>query len=135
MRALRAIFEKHKSRLARMIALGGILVVASVLLRGTPRQVQVVLDLGPAHRDFVEVRMAYVQEGEELHGVDFSFPEGAPSSVKHAVSLPAGDFEVRTELRPLHGAWLASVGKLHAPSEGPVRIRVPTQPTEPTEHR
>jgi hypothetical protein len=67
--------------------------------------------------------------------VDFSFPNGAPSSVKHAVNLPAGDFEVRTELRPLHGAWLASVGKLHAPSEGPVRIRVPTEPTEPTEHR
>jgi hypothetical protein len=127
MRALRALFEKHKSRLARLTALGGILVVASVLLRGAPRQVQVVLDLGPAHRDFVEVRLAYVQEGEELHGVAFSFPNGAPSSVSHAVSLPAGDFEVRTELRPLHGAWLASVGRLHAPSDGPVRIRVPTE--------
>jgi hypothetical protein len=127
MRALRAIFEKHKSRLARLTALGGILVVASVLLRGAPRQVQVVLDLGPAHRDFVEVRMAYVQEGEELHGVAFTFPNGAPASVRHAVSLPAGDFEVRTEVRPLHGAWLASIGRLHAPSDGPVRIRVPTE--------
>ncbi|HEY2733556.1 MAG TPA: hypothetical protein VGI70_06205, partial [Polyangiales bacterium] len=77
--------------------------------------------------DFVELRVAYVQAGEELHGVEFSFPNGAPVNVRHSVNLPEGDFEVRTELRPLHGDWLASAARLHAPSAGPVRIRVPTE--------
>jgi hypothetical protein len=127
-RVLQAFLRKHKHRFARPIVLGGMLLIASVLLRHAPRDVQVELDLGPAHQDFVEVRVAYLQEGEELHGVAFSFPDGAPGSLRHSLKLPAGDFEVRTELRPSHGAVLASVGRLHAPSDGVVRIRVPTEP-------
>jgi hypothetical protein len=121
-----AAISAHKRRLGRLTALGGVLVVGSVLLRGTPRPVEVEFDLGPEHREFVEVRVAYLQDGEELHGVAFSFPEGAPGSVRHSVKLPEGDFEVRTELRPVRGSALASVGKLHAPSDGRVRIRVAT---------
>jgi len=127
-RRLAAAVSPHKRRLARLTALAGILVVGSALLRGTPRPVEVEFDLGPAHRSFREVRVAYVQDGEELHGVAFSFPEGAPGSVRHSVKLPEGDFEVRTELRPLRGAALASVGKLHAPSDGRVHIRIHTDP-------
>jgi hypothetical protein len=125
---LQAFLRKHKHRFARPIALGGMLLIASVLLRHAPRDVQVQLDLGPAHQNFVEVRVAYLQEGEELHGVAFTFPNGAPGSLRHSLKLPAGDFEVRTELRPIRGAVLASVGRLHAPSDGVVRIRVPTEP-------
>ncbi|HEX4353929.1 MAG TPA: hypothetical protein VHZ95_13465 [Polyangiales bacterium] len=121
---MRAIFEQHKSRLARLTIVAGIGVVGSILLRSTPRQVQVVLDLGPSHSNFVELRVAYVQAGEELHGATFSFPNGAPVSIRQSVNLPAGDFEVRTELRPLHGEWLASAAPLHAPSDGPIRIHV-----------
>jgi hypothetical protein len=126
MRALRAIFKRHQDRLARLTAIAGILVVGSLVLRSAPRAVQVVFDLGPKHSEFVEVRVAYVQDGEELHGVAFSFPEGAPLRVNHSVNLPAGDFEVHTELRPLHGEWLASIEHLHTPIDGPVRIRLPT---------
>jgi hypothetical protein len=124
---LRAYLLAHKRRIARLIGLAGMLLVASVLLRSAPRDVQVQLDLGPSHQAYVEVRVAYLQAGEELHGVAFSFPNGAPDRVNHLVRLPAGDFEVRTELLPLHGAALASVGRLHAPSDGVVRIPVPTE--------
>jgi hypothetical protein len=82
--------------------------------------------LGPQHSQFVEVRVAYVQQGEELHGVAFSFPDGAPGKLHHSVQLPAGEFEVHTELRPPHGPILASIGRLQAPSDGAVVIRVPT---------
>jgi hypothetical protein len=126
MRAVRAIFHAHKQRLARLTALAGALVVGSLLLRGAPQEVEVQLDLGPAHHDFVEVRVAYVQAGEELHGVAFNFPDGAPGKVRHSVKLPSGDFEVHAELRPLHGSSLAWVGRLHSPSDGPVQLRVPT---------
>lgn len=119
-----AAIGPQKRRLARLSALAGVLVVGSALLRGAPRPIEVEFDLGPDHRAFVEVRVAYLQHGEALSGVAFTFPDGAPGSVRHSVKLPAGDFEVRTELRPLHGSALASSGRLHSPSEGRVRIRV-----------
>jgi len=128
LRSLLTRLQPHRSRIARLIGLAGVLIVASLLLRGAPRTVDVELELGPLHRQFVELRIAYVQEGQELHGALFSFPNGAPGSLKHSVQLPAGEFEVHTELRPEHGRILASVGRLHAPSDGLVVIRVPTEP-------
>jgi hypothetical protein len=127
MYSLLAILRPHRRRLARLLGLGGVLLVASLLLRGAPRKVDVEFDLGPAHREFVGIRVAYVQGGEELHGVAFSFPHGAPVTVEHSLKLPVGDFEVHTELLPEHGPALASVGRLHSPSDGKVHIRVPTE--------
>jgi hypothetical protein len=129
MRSLIEKLQPHKARIARLIGMGGVLIVASVLIRGAPRTVDVEIELGPLHRQFVELRIAYVHEGQELHGALFAFPNGAPGSLKHSVQLPAGDFEVHTQLRPEHGKILASVGRLHAPSDGLVVIRVGT-PTE-----
>jgi hypothetical protein len=120
----RRMFEAHRPRLARLTALLGVIVVGLVLLPHVPRTVDVEFELGPSHREIVEVRVAYVKDGEELHGVSFSFPDGAPGRVRHSVSLPAGDFEVHTELRPNHGQSRGSVEKLHAPADGPVRIRL-----------
>lgn len=125
---LLARLKPHKQRIARLIGLAGVLLVASLLIRGTPREVEVELKLGPAHRQFVGVRVAYVQQGEEVHGVAFSFPDGAPGLLHHSVKLPAGEFEVHTELRPPHGPVLASIGRLQAPSDGRVVIQVPTAP-------
>lgn len=126
LKPLIARLKPHKQRIARMIGLGGILVVASQLMRAAPRDVEVDLKLGPEHREFVEVRVAYILEGEAFHGVAFSFPEGAPKHVHHSVQLPAGEYEVHTTLRPAHGPALASIGRLHAPSDGSVVIQVPT---------
>jgi hypothetical protein len=123
---IRRWFEAHRRRLSRLIAVAGAALVALVLQPHIPHTVDVEFDLGPAHQQFVELRVAYVRSGEELHGVMLTFPEGAPGTVHHSVSLPPGEFEVRTALRPTRGARLASVGKLHAPADSPVRIRVPT---------
>ena len=125
---LLARLQPHKRRIARFVGYVGVLIVASLLIRNSPREVQVELMLGPQHRQFTEVRVAYVRQGEELHGVAFSFPQGAPGQLRHSVQLPAGEFEVHTELRPAHGHALASIGKLHAPSDERVVIRVPTEP-------
>jgi hypothetical protein len=105
------------------VVCGGV-VVALALFPHVPRKVDVEFELGPTHQEIVEVRVAYVQDGEELKGVSFSFPQGAPGQLRHSVSLPPGDFEVHTELRPSHGLSLASVRKLHAPAEGLVKIRL-----------
>lgn len=128
MQSLLAHLRTHKKRLARLVGLAGMLLVASLLVRGAPSQVEVELMLGPLHQDFVEVRVAYLQQGEEVHGVAFAFPHGAPGKLRHSVQLPAGDFEVHTQLRPEHGPVVASIGRLHAPSAGQVVIHVPTEP-------
>ena len=119
---IRRAFEAHRHRLSRLTLLLGVIVVGLVLLPHVPRKVDVEFELGPSHREIVEVRVAYVKDGEELHGVSFTFPDGAPGAVRHSVSLPPGDFEVHTELRPSHGQSRGSVEKLHAPTDGPVRI-------------
>jgi hypothetical protein len=121
----RAWFEAYRrTYLSRAVLLAGGVVVALALFPHVPRDVDVELELGPNHQEIVEVRVAYVKDGEELHGVSFSFPGGAPGQLRHSVSLPPGDFEVHTELRPNHGITLASVRKLHAPAEGLVKIRL-----------
>ncbi|HKP63173.1 MAG TPA: hypothetical protein VJV78_40830 [Polyangiales bacterium] len=119
---IRRLFEAHRQRLSRLIGLLGVVVVGLVLLPHVPRKVDVEFELPPSHREIVEVRVAYVKDGEELHGVSFSFPDGAPGQVRHSVSLPPGDFEVHTELRPSHGLAHGSVEKLHTPADGLVRI-------------
>jgi hypothetical protein len=121
----RAWFEAHRrGSLARIVAVLGGVVVVLALSPHVPRKVDVEFELGPTHREIVEVRVVYLRDGEELKGVSFSFPQGAPGQLRHSVSLPPGDFEVRTELRPSHGLSLASVRTLHAPTEGLVRIRL-----------
>lgn len=125
---IRRFVETHRRRLSRLTALLGAAVVGLVLLPHVPRKVDVEFELGPSHREIVEVRVAYVQDGEELHGVSFTFPDGAPGQVHHTVSLPPGDFEVHTELRPSHGHARGSVEKLHSPADGPVHIWLEPDP-------
>jgi hypothetical protein len=121
---LRTLFETHRRGLSRLTAVVGASVAALALFPHVPRQVEVEFELGPSHQEIVEVRVAYLQDGEELHGVSFSFPDGAPGRVRHSVSLPPGEFEVHTLLRPNHGRSRGSVDKLHAPAEGTVRFRL-----------
>jgi hypothetical protein len=120
----RAWFEAHRRSLARVVAVCGGGVVVLGAFPHFPRKVDVEFELGPSHREIVEVRVAYVQDGEEVHGVSFSFPDGAPGQVRHTVSLPPGDFEVHTELRPSHGQSRGNVERLHAPADGVVRFRL-----------
>ena len=135
MRSIRSVLTRlqpHKRQIGRLIGLTGVLLVSAQLLRVAPRTVQVQLELGPAHRKFVEVRVAYVQAGQELHAVSFAFPEGAPNRVQHAVRLPPGDFEVHTELRPRppQGHIVASVTRFRAGgigSDDSLHIQVPTE--------
>jgi len=127
MRSVLALLRPHKRQFGRLVGIAGVLIVSSQVLRGAPRTVQVELELGPEHRNFVEVRVGYVQAGQELHAVAFNFPAGAPDRLQHTVRLPAGDIEVHTELRPEHGKILGSAFHLHSPSEELVRIRVPTE--------
>jgi hypothetical protein len=121
MERLAALFPKHRRRLARFLLVGFVLVVSSQLWPSWPRETDVSFDLGHDHADVVELRVAYVRGDEELHGVSFSFPKGAPGVVHHKVTLPAGDFELRCELRERAGGLRTLIRRMHAPAPA-VRI-------------
>jgi hypothetical protein len=118
-----ALFSKHRPRLARFLLVGFVLVVSSQLWPSWPRETDVAFALGHDHADVVELRISYVRGDEELHGVSFTFPKGAPGVVHHKVTLPAGDFELRCALRERAGGSRLLIRRLHAPATS-VRIEL-----------
>jgi hypothetical protein len=133
MQPLVALFVRNRRRLARLTLLAGALMVAGQLVPNWPREVNVEYVLGRAHGEIVELRVSYVRDDDELHGVSFGFPGGAPSLVRHRVTLPSGEFELRCELRGRGGEWHRLVRHLHAPADGPVRISLEGE-TAPSGH-
>jgi len=124
MRRLVRFVDRHRRRLATLAAVLGLGVLALTLWPAVPRETQLELVLGPEHAQVVEVRVAYVQQQEELHGVRLGFPQGAPAVVRHRVSLPSGRFEVRLHLLRRAGPALSFVRTLHTPADGVVRLRL-----------
>lgn len=125
---LRRFFIKHRSRLARLIAACGLLTVGLSLSRGLPHPLDIEVVLGPQHRDVVYVRIEYRKGRDALQGVSLSFPDGAPARVRHTVSLPGGDFEIRTLAHTRDGVSRSKVDALHTPADGTVVIRMPQEP-------
>ena len=121
---LLARLGQHRRRISRVVLVLGVVVAVLELYPSFPRDTEVELLLGEERHQAVELRIAYVQDGEELQGVSFGFPAGAPARVRHTVNLPGGEFEVRVELRRGQGRALSWTRALHTPSQGTVRFRL-----------
>ncbi len=113
----------ERRRFSRWLLLLGLAAAVLLLLRHVPRHTEVEVALGDQHIQIVEVRVAYVQQDEEMYGARLFFPEGAPRIVRHEVSLPPGRYQVRLELRRSDGGSHNVSRTLQTPTEGPVRIR------------
>lgn len=122
-RALRFV-DRHRRRLASVVALLGLAVLGLTLWPAVPKETELELVLGPDHAQVVEVRVAYVQQQEELQGVRLRFPEGAPGVVRHRVSLPSGRFEVRLDLLRRGAPALSFVRTFETPADGVVRLHL-----------
>ena len=122
MRRLAALIALHRRRVARVLFGLGLCAVAWQLLPNVPRPTEIEFALGEGHQRIVELRVGFERGGEELHGVSFGFPDGAPRTVRHSVSLPSGDYLVRCELRARDGGSRQLTHRLQAPAEGLVRI-------------
>ncbi len=122
MQVLSGLFLRHRRRLARLVLGLGLIFVVRDLWPHWPRQTELEFQLGPDHAQVVELRVAYLDHGEELHGVSFAFPQGAPAIVHHSVSLPPGELELQLELRSRGGAARRFTRTLHTPASGVVRI-------------
>jgi hypothetical protein len=117
-----AFVTSQRRRIARLVLAAGVVFAALELWPDWPRELEVEYQLGAEHSEIVELRIAYLQGSQELQGVSFSFPDGAPNAVRHRVTLPAGTFVLRCELRDRAGEARAVTRHLHTPSEGAVRI-------------
>jgi hypothetical protein len=122
MRRLAALISRHRRRVARVLCSAGLLAVAWQLLPNVPRDTDLEFALGSGHERVVELRVAFERGGEELHGVRFAFPQGAPQTVRHTLRLPSGDYVVRCELRERGGDSHELRRTLKTPAEGVVRI-------------
>jgi len=129
-----AFFTTHRRRLARLVLAAGVVFAALKLWPNWPRELEVEYQLGAEHSEIVEFRVAYLQGSQELQGVRFSFPEGAPDAVHHRLTLPAGTFVLRCELRDRAGTARSVTRRLNTPIEGAVRIFL-DQPSAPSASR
>jgi hypothetical protein len=91
-------FLKHRTQLARVVALVGILVIAAQFLPVVPREVELRYDLGPAHASVRGLELVYQAGDEDLASARFGFGEEGPRLVEHRVDLPPGHYDVRATL-------------------------------------
>jgi hypothetical protein len=122
MRRLAELIARHRRRVARVLFGLGLLAIAGQLLPNVPRETDMEFALGEAHERVVALSVAFERGGEEMHGVRFGFPEGAPRTVRHSVRLPRGRYAVRCELRERDGDSRELTRTIDTPAEGVVRI-------------
>jgi hypothetical protein len=122
LRSLLAFVTRHQRRLARLVLVMGAAYAGLELWPSWPREAEIEFLLGTSHADVVELRVAYVKDEQALHGVTFTFPQGAPAQVRHRVTLPAGTFVAHCELFRRAGGPREVTRVFQVPTAGPVRI-------------
>jgi hypothetical protein len=120
----RKAFDRRR-RYAPLVLVLAVVVVGNELWSGMPRNTRLEYRLGPDHARVVEMRVVYVQDGEEIRGVSFHYPEGAPPRVAHQLELPSGHYEVSLELTDRDGKAVRVTRALRTPAEGVVRVDAP----------
>jgi hypothetical protein len=122
MRRLAALISRHRRRVARVLFGVGLVAVAWQLFPNVPLETDLEFALGSGRERVVELGVAFERDGEAMHGVRFAFPDGAPSTVRHSLRLPTGEYLVRCELRERGGGSHELQRKLKTPAEGVIRI-------------
>jgi hypothetical protein len=124
MQRLAGLFLQHRRLVARLILGFGLIAVGRQLWPTWPHETELEFELGADHAQVVELRVAYLdrEQREELRGVSFGFPNGAPAVVRHHLSLPAGKVVLRCELRERNGGSRRVTRTLKAPATGVVHV-------------
>jgi hypothetical protein len=117
-------FSEHRQRVGRLLFVAGLCAVGLQVGPHLPRQTDLEFALGEQHQRVVELRVGFERAGEEMHGIRLGFPDGAPATVRHRLSLPAGEYVVVCELRDRSGASRLFQRTFSAPADGVVRIEL-----------
>lgn len=112
---------RHRQRIARVLLVAAVCFGATRVWPAVPQTTDLRIDLGPQHREIMELSVGVTRDGEALHGASFRFPDGAPATLRHQIMLPTGRYDV--ELR-----WRTTVGTrsvervIELPATGVVRL-------------
>jgi hypothetical protein len=111
----------NRKRIARLVALVGVVLVAAHLVTSLPREVEIRYALGPDHGAVTEAQFSYHAEGHAMKGVRFHYAHGAPAVVLHRVELPPGQYAIVAHLT---GPDLSRTvrHRLEVPTDGVVRV-------------
>ena len=107
----------------RLFLLLGVGAIGIFFLRGMPRSVTLVYDLGdaPAIRTLeVDIR----NPDGALRHAEYRFPDGAPRQVRHDVKLPDGEYEVAVRVLGPSGPPLRTVRSVVVSESGPVVLAI-----------
>ena len=115
---------KQRRRLALLVAVAALLTVGTQLWNSRPRWTEVRVALGSDHAGVVELDLRFVQDGDEMHGLRLSFPEGAPRLVPCRIELGPGRYGVEVQLGWRDGRRQRLKRVLVVPAAAPLRIAV-----------
>lgn len=112
----------HRAMIAKAVLVLAVFGVGGELLGAWPRDVDVELALGPDHGSVRELRVAYVQQDEEVQAVRLNYPTGAPAHVRHRARLAPGHYELQVEIGAVEGPRRLESRGLQVPTDGTVRV-------------
>lgn len=114
-------------RIAFLILAAALTLFFTLVWPDFPHETVLEYSLGSSHGDITELSIAYTHQGEEIHGVKFHYPSGAPATVTHSVDLPHGRYEIHIELLRHNQETQNLVKVLRTPVDGVVRFNVVQQ--------
>jgi|GEM_PF-3265167 len=123
----------HRRRLAPLVLVGGVMLVAGPLLDATPRATSIRLKLAEPQQIRL-VTLSVLDAGEPVLGLRLLYQQGAPDRISEELELAPGHYELRVDVtRARHGVGAAdvvegaaneltatSVRSLEVPAEGVV---------------
>jgi hypothetical protein len=112
----------NRRAISRVVLLCAVLFVGLRIWPSIPHKTDIVFDFGPDHKKIVELRIDYLYEGEAHSGTILHYPSGAPSRVRHRVSLPYGTYRIVIEARQRNRRTKTFVRSLRVPADTVARI-------------
>jgi hypothetical protein len=120
--ALTALFHKHRRRLATLVLVVFLAIVAIQISGAIPREMRLAFPLGPMHSEVTEAHIAYLSGEEQVQSVTLRWPDGAPALVRQTLDLTPGEYEVSITLVERDGSARHLSGRVSAPSDGVVQV-------------
>ncbi len=116
MSGLKGWFVENRRRLAKFVAVAGVMVLALQLFEAFPRDIELRYRLDQA---VTEARIDYAHAGEHVSGVTVS---GPAAEFDHSVSLSPGRYVIEATLRQEDGSTRVETRTLDVPVEGTVWV-------------
>jgi hypothetical protein len=108
-----------RRRIATLVAVVGVAIVANRLATVWPRNVDVAYEVGPG---VVELAVDYLQDGEAVCSARFHTQDGKAQRFRHSVKLQPGEYRAQITVYASEGAAREFGRRLSVPANGLVRI-------------